>query len=330
MTNEPQALSQRLAAGRLPVCDGVRLAVQLGATLRSVHDEGRVQGVLNPDVVILNGSDVELTQEPGAAEGITPYTAPELLHEQAPDVRSDIFAFGAIVYEMLTGRCPFEGDSAEALAESIATGVPALTGLSGFDRLIFTCLSKDPADRWQRMQHVVAETRLAATLYRAENGAQNRQTEMKTLRAEVEMLESRLASQLDKYEAVIAQMQSEVTEELSRQQVALAQAASETLHSVGSRFDETECQIDCALGRAVNAEQAAARALGEILSLHGAVNDELRGLEAKVTAQSSAIASGRDGVARTDDLVERVVEALEVLQGMVLEQSEQRVTFADR
>jgi hypothetical protein len=330
MPNEPQTLSQRLAEGRLPVADALRIAVQLGDALRHIHDEGQVQGTLTPDHVILAGSDLELLPaESSGAPAITPYTAPELLQEGAPDIRTDVFAFGAIVFEMLTGRRAFFGDTSEALAESIVTNVPPPIGVAGFDRLVSTCLAKDPAARWQRMQQALTEIKLATSVRRAENGAVPRHQQVQNaLRAEIEELESRLASRLEQYEQAALEMQRTHAEEMARRQAASLEAMSEALNAVRAQVEETSSHIDLALERASHAEQAAEGSLGEIAGLHVAVADELHHLNEKFKAQATAMESARNGMARTDDLVERVVEALEVLQGMVLEHGEERTSIA--
>jgi len=103
---------------------------------------------------------------------------------------------------------------------------------------------------------------------------------------------------------------------------------SESLGALQSRLSETDCQLDAALERAVHAEQAAEGAMTEIASLHVALSEELHSINDKVRTQATGIETVRSGIARTDDLVERVVEALEVLQGMVFEQNDQRVAHA--
>ena len=81
--------------------------------------------------------------------------APEQLEGQEADHRSDIFAFGAVLYEMVTGRKAFEGKSQASLISSILTSEPApvasLQPLAtpALDHLVRTCLAKDPEDRWQ-------------------------------------------------------------------------------------------------------------------------------------------------------------------------------------
>jgi hypothetical protein len=257
MTMEPQTLSQRLAEGRLPISDVLRLAVQLGDALRCVHDEGRIHGALTSDVVVIDGSDLKLIPAGSGAAEVPPCTALELFRDQSPDIRSDIFAFGALLYEMITGRCALEGNTQQVLSGSM----PAAMG-EGL-----------------------------------------RQRQMKPLDAEVELLESRLASQLEQYEAAINEAHRGLAKELSGLQAVAADA----------------------LDRSMQAEQAAERALGEVAGLQRAVSEELQILDAKVATQNAAIESNRAGIVRSDELVERVVEAMEVLQGMVIDQGEDRV-----
>ncbi|MBA2303778.1 MAG: protein kinase [Acidobacteria bacterium] len=82
--------------------------------------------------------------------GTLPYMAPELLDGKAADVRSDVFAFGAMLYEMISGRPAFAGTQA-GLVAAILTGDPSrVDGLPpSVDRLIRRCLAKDPEERWQ-------------------------------------------------------------------------------------------------------------------------------------------------------------------------------------
>src|ERR1035441_7937923 len=108
MTQTTQrTLAERLHEGKLPVAEGLRFAMTLADALRRIHDSGRVYGALTPSNIALTGTSVELADPPKQAGGVTPYTAPELLHGKPADVRGDIFAFGAILFEMLTGRHAF-------------------------------------------------------------------------------------------------------------------------------------------------------------------------------------------------------------------------------
>jgi serine/threonine protein kinase len=78
------------------------------------------------------------------------------------DVLSDVFSFGAVVYEMLSGRHAFDGDSPEALAKAIAESQPTSCGPAAIDGLIQTCLAKDRGARFQRMEKILLELKLAA------------------------------------------------------------------------------------------------------------------------------------------------------------------------
>ena len=95
-----------------------------------------------------------LTQE-GAILGTFQYMAPEQLEGQEADARTDIFAFGAVVYEMVTGRKAFEGKSQASLISAImTTDPPALSSLQAIsppalDQIVMTCLAKGREKRWQ-------------------------------------------------------------------------------------------------------------------------------------------------------------------------------------
>jgi serine/threonine protein kinase len=98
---------------------------------------------------------------------VTPYTAPEVVAGAASDVLSDIFSFGAVVYEMLAGRRAFDDDSPEALAQAIAESQPPACGSAALNRLVHTCLAKDRGSRFQRMDKILVELKLVATATRS-------------------------------------------------------------------------------------------------------------------------------------------------------------------
>jgi len=110
-----------------------------------------------------------LTAE-GSIVGTLQYMAPEQLEGKEADARTDVFAFGAIVYEMLAGRRAFESDSqasviaaildrdAPSLADVTIVGAPPSKGLlRHLDRLVATCLAKDPDERWQSASDLARE-----------------------------------------------------------------------------------------------------------------------------------------------------------------------------
>src|ERR1700683_1781646 len=115
-----KTLRQRLNEGRIPVQEGLRYAALLTEALRTIHDVGRFHGGVTPESIALTSHGLDLLPAVPGIMRTTPYTAPEVAGEQKPaDARSDIFSFGAIVFEMLTGRKAFEGESEAALRASL-------------------------------------------------------------------------------------------------------------------------------------------------------------------------------------------------------------------
>jgi serine/threonine protein kinase len=115
-------------------------------------------------VVASGMSDADRRPDASSTEGLImgtlPYMAPEQLHGKAVDGRADLFAFGAVLYEMLTGAQAFAADSEAALVAAILEHEPApvaarqpLTPPS-LGRLVTRCLAKDPSERWQHPQDV--------------------------------------------------------------------------------------------------------------------------------------------------------------------------------
>jgi serine/threonine protein kinase len=179
---EGQTLADRLAAGPLPLDQALTIATEIADALDKAHRAGIVHRDLKPGNIMLTRSSAKLldfglakTGGPAApATGLsmlptTPanltvqgtilgtfqYMAPEQLEGREADARTDLFAFGAVVYEMVTGRKAFEGPSQASLISSIMSKDPAPIASvqplapAGLDRLVRTCLAKDPEDRWQ-------------------------------------------------------------------------------------------------------------------------------------------------------------------------------------
>jgi serine/threonine protein kinase len=106
--------------------------------------------------------DVHLTRR-GAILGTVRYMAPEQIAGQEVDARSDLFSFGAVVYEMLTGRRAFDGDSASSVRDAILQHAPppasSLQPLApaALDDILRRCLAKNPAERWQTVTDIIRE-----------------------------------------------------------------------------------------------------------------------------------------------------------------------------
>ncbi len=164
-------LQSRLLNGPLGLDDLIRLGAEMGDALEAAHRLGFLHRDLKPGNVVLTAAGTpkildfglagllhasqtatELTRA-GAVFGSLPYMAPEQLRGDAGDFRTDVYALGAILYEMATGHGPFDKDRPEALMFEILHGAtrPARSLRPDIpldlDRLIDSCLSKDPESR---------------------------------------------------------------------------------------------------------------------------------------------------------------------------------------
>src|ERR1700730_16519203 len=191
---EGETLEARLKNGALPLDQALQTAIQIADALDNAHRAGIVHRDLKPGNIMLTKSGAKLldfglakTGAPGAAAGLsmlptTPpgltaqgtilgtlqYMAPEQLEGHEADARTDIFAFGAVVYEMLTGRKAFEGKSQASLIGAILKDQPPALSTGqplappALDRIVQTCLAKHPEDRWQTARDLMPELNWAA------------------------------------------------------------------------------------------------------------------------------------------------------------------------
>ena len=190
---EGDTLQQRLEKGRLPLDQALEYAIQIADALDKAHRQGVVHRDLKPgNIMITKSAGVKLldfglaklkgdaaqvsplsqmpTQDPSApltAEGTIigtlQYMAPEQLEGKEADARTDIFAFGVVAYEMVTGKKAFEGASQASLIHAImGVDPPSMSELQAMtpptlDRVVRTCLGKDPDDRWQTSSDLMRE-----------------------------------------------------------------------------------------------------------------------------------------------------------------------------
>ena len=170
-------LRQQLNHGALPPRRAVEYAQQIARGLAATHARGIVHRDLKPEnlvvtqegcVKILDFGLAKLTAAPGAEPpvsterletspglivGTIGYLAPEQLRGERADHRADIFAFGVILYEMLSGARPFERPSPSEIIAAILKEEPAaLTGPTGLVRIVRRCLEKDPEQRFQSVR----------------------------------------------------------------------------------------------------------------------------------------------------------------------------------
>jgi eukaryotic-like serine/threonine-protein kinase len=166
--------------GPLPVERAVVFAGQILDALDAAHKKGITHRDLKPANILvtkqgiklldfglakhtaaLQESDATLTAaltRQGQIAGTLQYMSPEQLQGRTIDSRSDLFSFGCVLYELLTGKRAFEGDSAASLIAAILERQPAhLAFTAPLERVICRCLAKDPAERWQTARDLKAE-----------------------------------------------------------------------------------------------------------------------------------------------------------------------------
>src|SRR4051794_15607357 len=187
-------LDTLLSEAPIAPAKALRHALRIAAALRSSHEGGRVFGALDPSRIELGPDEATVVT---ASTAFTPYAAPEFLAGAKADVRSDVFAFGAILYYMLSGRQPFPGRTPEEVLEAAGMGRPAplAIALPGLDALIFQCLDLNPAGRWQNMRLICFELRLlCAAAGRLQPAPAARRSAHTELREHVARLEQALAA----------------------------------------------------------------------------------------------------------------------------------------
>jgi serine/threonine protein kinase len=184
---EGETLSDRLLKGALPFEQVLRYGIEIADALDKAHRQGIVHRDLKPGNVMLTKSGVKLldfglakafapvssvsqftalptqaapvTRE-GSLLGTLQYMAPEQLEGKESDARTDLFAFGAVLYEMATGKKTFSGSTQASLIGSILRDEPrsisevAPLTPRALDRVVKVCLAKDPDDRWQTARDV--------------------------------------------------------------------------------------------------------------------------------------------------------------------------------
>jgi Tol biopolymer transport system component len=179
---EGETLAVRIARGPLPPVELLRYGIQIADALDRAHRQGLLHRDLKPGNVMLTKSGAKLLDfglaksiaPPGSVSGLTAaptmtspltaagtivgtfqYMAPEQIEGGEADARSDIFSFGALLYEMATARRAFEGKTQASLIASILKEEPrplsALAPMTppALERVVKTCLAKEPDDRWQ-------------------------------------------------------------------------------------------------------------------------------------------------------------------------------------
>jgi serine/threonine protein kinase len=319
--------------------------MSLADSLRKLHDAGKAHGAVTPSSITVTGTGLDLIPSLGPPATVTPYTAPETLQGMPADARSDIFAFGALFFEMLTGRRAFDGNGQTALTMALVNSDPPSSGSSAVDRLVSGCVAKSPAARWQRMQKIIMELKLlTVAARRADAQSAPRGPSGAAVRAEIQQLEGRLNARLAASEKTVAETQqaagaavnalreqvAELNSQLAGLSFQLADVKKVPAHPPLD-VDSLIRQIAAGVGETVEAvsqrmtrtEQSTEEIRQHFSTLQENIASDLHDFERTLKAQAGAIESARTAMAQTDDLVERVVEALELLQSSVLDSHEE-------
>lgn len=159
--------------------EAVKIAAQIGEALQEAHSKGIVHRDIKSDNIMLTSKGQVKVMDFGLAKlkgslkltksmstvGTLGYMSPEQIQGEEVDHRSDIFSFGVLLFDMLTGKMPFRGDHEAAMLYSIVNEAPQdITSIKPdlsplIVNLINRCLEKDPEDRYQTMQDAVSELR---------------------------------------------------------------------------------------------------------------------------------------------------------------------------
>jgi len=187
---EGETLASRIQRQPLELREAIEIAVQIADALAEAHSHRIIHRDVKPQNVMLTlsgqvkvldfglarvvreGSLIDSIEEteslltaPGSVIGTVPYMSPEQVRGEALDGRSDIFSFGAVLYEMLSGRNPFQGESVGATMSSILTKDPAPLARYASDvpdelqRIVRKALSKDKEGRYQGIKDLLIDLR---------------------------------------------------------------------------------------------------------------------------------------------------------------------------
>jgi eukaryotic-like serine/threonine-protein kinase len=188
---EGDTLAQRLGRGPLPPDQVLLYAIEIADPLDKAHRKGITHRDLKPGNIVLSKTGAKLmdfglaklrqgiapaaapvsafptAQDPitveGTILGTLQYMAPEQVEGKEADARTDIFALGAVVYEMATGKKAFQGKSqASVIGKILETDPPPISSIQpmtppALDRVVKKCLRKDPDERWQSARDVTDE-----------------------------------------------------------------------------------------------------------------------------------------------------------------------------
>lgn len=181
-----------LAAGRRPTMFvSITIAQQIARALQHAHELGVVHRDLKPSNIMLHNNQVKIIDfsiarrapalvnekltQTGEVIGTPAYMSPEQCQSSNVDLRSDVYSLGIVLYEMLTGKQPFKGQSVvETMQKHMSEAMPTFHSLGithvpeSLERIVGRCLAKNPADRYQTMESLADDLEAAERSLRAE------------------------------------------------------------------------------------------------------------------------------------------------------------------
>jgi serine/threonine protein kinase len=180
---EGETLASRLKRGKLPLDEALRYGGQIADALAASHAKGIVHRDLKPANIMVTKTGVKVLDfglakiEQGVAGkehtvtakgtilGTVQYMSPEQAQGKDADARSDIFSFGLVLYETISGKRAFDGATrASVMAAMLERPAPSLAGMApvALDRVLQKCLEKDPEERWQDARDLKAALALTS------------------------------------------------------------------------------------------------------------------------------------------------------------------------
>jgi serine/threonine-protein kinase len=170
-------LKKKVKLGPLPFDEALEIAIQIARGLQKAHDNGVIhRDIKSSNIIITPAGQAKITDfglakfrgertltKPGSQIGTASYMSPEQIQGESIDHRSDLFSFGVVLYEMLTGKLPFKGEDDHAQMFSIVYDAPCPLDLPGqkltknLEYIVTKSLEKDKANRYRSADELLAD-----------------------------------------------------------------------------------------------------------------------------------------------------------------------------